>query len=93
MVPVLSRELRLGFTLAVGVTEAEEAVDGRPPAFGGCGNDAMLIVRRKDLSGLPGARPLEADRTALRFEVELELERGDRARDGLGLDGVRSFDG
>lgn len=50
------------------------------------------MVRRKDLSGLLGARPLDAERTALRFDVELELERGDRASDGFGLDGVLSLD-
>lgn len=52
----------------------------------------MLIVRRRDLSGELGVRPLDAERTALRFDVELELESGDR-RDGLGLDGVRNPDG
>lgn len=67
--------------------------DGRPPALGGWGKEAMLTVRRKDFSGLPGVRPLDPDRAALRFEVEFELERGDRARDGLGLDGVRNLDG
>jgi hypothetical protein len=51
----------------------------------------MLIVRRKDLSGLLGARPLDADRAALRLEVEFEFDRGDLS-DGLGLDGVRSLD-
>jgi hypothetical protein len=95
-VPVLSRELRLGFTLAgvtvLGTPETDAAVEGRLAAFGGCGKDAMLMVRRKDLSGLPGVRPLDADRIALRLEVELELERGERASDGFGLDGVRSLD-
>lgn len=72
----------------------DAAVDGRLAALGGCGKDAMLIVRRRVLSGLLGVRPLDTDRTAFRFEVELELDSGDRARDGgLGLDGVRSFDG
>lgn len=98
MVPVLKRELRLGFTLPVelapGIPVTEDAVEGRPPVLGGCGKDAMLIVRRKDFSGLPGARPLDADRTALlRFEVEFELDRGDLASDGFGLDGLRNFDG
>lgn len=51
----------------------------------------MLIVRRKDLSGLPGGRPPDDDR-ALRLVVELELESGD-LRDGLGLEGVRSLEG
>lgn len=73
--------------------EVDDAVEGRLPALGGCGNEAILIVRRKVLSGLLGARPLDADRTALRFDVELELDRGDLAREGFGLDGVRSFDG
>lgn len=50
------------------------------------------MVRRRDLSGLLGARPLDAERTVLRFDVELEFERGDR-REGLGLDGVRNLDG
>lgn len=94
---MLSRELRLGFTLPVGLVpgmpEVDDAVEGRLPALGGCGNEAILIVRRKVLSGLLGARPLDADRTALRFDVELELDRGDLAREGFGLDGVRSFDG
>lgn len=98
MVPVLNRELRLGFTLPVelapGMPVTEDAVEGRPPALGGCGKDAMLIVRRRDLSGLPGVRPLDADRTALlRFDVEFELDRGDLARDGFGLDGLRSLEG
>lgn len=71
----------------------EDAVEGRlPPAFGGWGNEAMLIVRRRDLSGLLGVRLDDTERTVLRFEVEFELERGDR-RDGLGLEGVRSLDG
>lgn len=52
----------------------------------------MLIVRRKDFSGLPGGRPPEDERLALRLEVELEPERGD-FREGLGLDGVRSLEG
>lgn len=70
-----------------------EAVNGRVGALGGCGKDAMLIVRRSVFSGLPGARPLEAERTALRFEVELEVERGERAADGgLGLEGARSLE-
>lgn len=51
----------------------------------------MLIVRRKDLSGLLGVRPPEADRVKFRLEVELEADRGD-LRDGLGLDGVRSLE-
>lgn len=99
MVPVLSRELRLGLTLPVVLELApempvtEDAGEGRLPAFGGCGNDAMLMVRRRDLSGLPGARPLDADRAALRFDVELEFDKGDLASDGFGLDGLRSFDG
>ena len=96
MVPVLSRELRLGLALPAvfaGIPDTDEAVEGRlPPALGGCGNEAMLIVRRKVLSGLPGTRPLDADRMALRFDVELELDSGDRAADGLGLDGVRNFE-
>jgi hypothetical protein len=71
--------------------DSEDAVDERPPAFGGWGNDAMLMVRRNDLSGLLGARPLDADRAALRLEVEFEFESGDLS-DGLGLDGVRSLD-
>lgn len=98
MVPVLNRELRLGFMLpvelATGTPVTEDAVEGRPPALGGCGKDAMLIVRRKDLSGLPGVRPLDADRAApLRFDVEFELDSGDLASDGFGLDGLRNFDG
>ena len=52
----------------------------------------MLIVRRNIFSGLPGARPLDADRMALRFEVELEFDKGDLAREDLGLDGVRNFE-
>lgn len=71
----------------------DAAVEGRLPALGGCGKEAMLIVRRRVLSGLPGVRPLETDRTALKFEVELELDSGDRRDGGLGLDGVRSLDG
>lgn len=95
---MLRREPRLGLALLVelelGTLETEDAVDGRlPPAFGGCGNEAMLMVRRRDLSGLLGVRPLDAERTALRFDVELEFDRGDRTRDGLGLEGVRSLDG
>jgi hypothetical protein len=93
---VLSRELRLGLALPAGFAgnpDTDEAVEGRlPPALGGCGNEAMLIVRRKGLSGLLGARPLDADRMALRFEVEFELDSGDRAAEGLGLDGVRSLE-
>lgn len=93
---MLSRELRLGFTLAdvmvPGRPEIDDEVEDRLAAFGGCGKDAMLIVRRKDLSGLPGVRPLDADRIALRLDVELELERGERASDGFGLDGVRNLD-
>lgn len=50
----------------------------------------MLIVRRNDFSGLPGVRPPEVERAALRLEVELELDSGDLS-DGLGLDGVRSL--
>lgn len=50
------------------------------------------MVRRKDFSGLPGGRPPEDDREALRLEVELEPESGD-LREGLGLDGVRSLEG
>jgi hypothetical protein len=69
----------------------DDAVDGRLPALGGCGNDAMLIVRRRDFSGLPGGRPPEDDRPALRLEVELELESGDLS-DGLGLEGVRNLE-
>lgn len=49
----------------------------------------MLIVRRRDLSGLLGVRPPEADRP-LRLEVEFEVDRGDLI-EGLGLDGVRSL--
>lgn len=95
---MLKRELRLGFALPAGLAPAipvtEDAADERPPALGGCGKDAMLIVRRKDLSGLPGARPLVPVRTALlRFDVELELDRGDLASDGFGLEGLRNFDG
>lgn len=71
----------------------DAAVDGRLLALGGCGKDAMLMVRRRVLSGLLGVRPLDTDRIPDRLDVELEFERGDRARDGgLGLDGVRSFD-
>jgi hypothetical protein len=51
----------------------------------------MLIVRRNDFSGLPGVRPPEVERAALRLEVELELDSGDLS-DGFGLDGVRSLD-
>lgn len=70
-----------------------EAVNGRVGALGGCGKAAMLIVRRRVFSGLPGTRPLEADRTALRLEVELEVERGERAAEGgRGLDGERSLE-
>ena len=95
MVPVLSRELRLGLTPPVGfvaMPDTDEAVEGRLPAFGGCGNEAILIVRRNVLSGLLGVRPLDAERIALRLDVELELDSGDRASDGLGLDGVRNLD-
>jgi hypothetical protein len=49
------------------------------------------MVRRNDLSGLLGLRPMEADRAACRLEVELEVDRGDLS-EGLGLDGVRSLD-
>ena len=49
-------------------------------------------MRRKDLSGLPGGRPPEDERAALRLVVELELESGDLS-EGLGLDGVRSLEG
>lgn len=92
---MLSRELRLGLALPAGfagIPETDEAVEGRFPVLGGCGNEAILIVRRKVLSGLPGARPLDADRMVLRFDVELELDSGDRAADGLGLDGVRNLE-
>lgn len=51
----------------------------------------MLIVRRKDLSGLPGVRPPEVDRAVLKLEVEFEVDRGDFSV-GLGLDGVRSLE-
>jgi hypothetical protein len=71
--------------------DTDDAVDGWIPAFGGCGKDAMLMVRRSDFSGLPGVRPPEVERAALRLEVELELDSGDLS-DGLGLDGVRSLD-
>ena len=98
MVPVLRRELLLGFELPVepgpATPQTGDVADVLlPPAFGGCGNEAMLIVRRRDLSGLLGARPLDAERTTLKFDVELEFERLDRTSDGLGLDGVRSLDG
>lgn len=49
----------------------------------------MLIVLRNDLSGLLGARPLEADLVALTLVVE--FDSGDLLSVGLGLDGVRSF--
>lgn len=93
MVPVLSRELLWGRTLEVApwMPESDDAVDGRLLAFGGWGNEAILIVRRKDLSGLPGVRPPDADRVKFRLEVELEVDSGD-LRDGLGLDGVRSLE-
>lgn len=74
------------------VEPEDDDIDEWPPALGGCGNEAMLMVRRKDLLGLPGVRPLDADRIALRLEVEFELASGDRAKDGLGLDGVRNLD-
>lgn len=90
---MLSRELLWGRPLEVApwIPEIDDAVDGRLLAFGGCGNEAILIVRRKDLSGLPGVRPPEADRAAFRLEVEFELDRGDLS-DGLGLDGVRNLE-
>lgn len=71
--------------------ESDDAVDGRLLAFGGWGNEAILIVRRKDLSGLPGVRPPEAERVEFKLEVEFEVDRGD-LRDSLGLDGVRSLE-
>lgn len=40
--------------------------DGRL-ALGGCGNAAMLTVRRMDLSGLPEVRHTEGDRNELLF--------------------------
>lgn len=96
VVPVLTRELRLDLNLPVGmvpvIPETDDAVDGRLPALGGCGNEAMLIVRRRILSGLPGARPLDADRIAVRLDVEIELESGVLANDGFGLEGVRNLD-
>lgn len=101
---MLRREPRLGFVEPVpepvpvepeaGTPVTLDAVEGRlvlPPAFGGWGNEAMLMVRRRDLSGELGVRPLDAERTVVRFDVEFELESGDR-RDGLGLDGVRKPD-
>lgn len=69
----------------------EEAVPGRLPVLGGWGKAAILIVLRRDLSGLLGGRPLDAERGALMLVVE--LDNGDLLRVGRGLDGVRSFDG
>lgn len=48
----------------------------------------MLIVLRSDLSGLLGARPLEAD-----LRLVVELDSGDLMIVGLGLDGARSLAG
>ena len=50
------------------------------------------MVLRSVLSGLLGPRPVDAERAALRLEVEFELDNGDLDSDGLGLEGVRSFD-
>jgi hypothetical protein len=52
----------------------------------------MLIVLRSVFSGLLGPRPVDAERAALRLEVEFELDKGDLTKDGLGLEGARSFD-
>jgi hypothetical protein len=106
VVPVLRREPRLGFDPEpvpvpepvepeAGTPVTLDAVEGRlelPAAFGGWGNEAMLIVRRRDLSGELGVRPLEAERTVLRLDVEFELESGER-REGFGLEGVRNPEG
>lgn len=94
MVPVLKRELRLGRMVDEfpWIPETDDAVDGRLPGLGGWGNEAMLIVRRRDFSGLPGGGPPEVDRVALRLEVEFDVESGDFGcdkdgdfRDCLGL--------
>lgn len=49
----------------------------------------MLIVLRKFLSGLVGARPPDAGRKEAILVAE--FDSGDLGRDGFGLDGVRSF--
>lgn len=69
----------------------EEAVPGRLPVLGGWGKAAILIVLRRDLSGLLGGRPLDAERGVLMLVVE--LDNGDLLRVGRGLEGERSFDG
>lgn len=69
----------------------EEAVPGRLPVLGGWGKAAILIVLRRDLSGLLGGRPLDAERGVLMLVVE--LDNGDLLKVGRGLEGVRSFDG
>jgi hypothetical protein len=51
----------------------------------------MLIVLRRDLSGLLGTLEADVDLVALTFVVE--LESGDLLSVGLGLDGVRNLEG
>lgn len=68
----------------------EDAVPGRLPGRGGCGNAAMLIVLRRDLSGLLGTLAPDADLAELILVVE--LESGDLSA-GFGLEGVRNLCG
>ncbi len=51
----------------------------------------MLMVLRRDLSGLLGTLEADVDLVALTFVVE--LESGDLLSVGLGLDGVRNLEG
>ena len=92
--PDLNLEPFLAFMLPDELTPGifEEAVPGRLPVLGGWGKAAILIVLRRDLSGLLGGRPLDdADRGALTLIVE--LDNGDLLRVGRGLEEARSFDG
>jgi hypothetical protein len=72
-----------------GIPEADDAVDERLPAFGGWGNAAILIVLRRDFSGLLGVRVPGIDREALRVDAGFDNE--DLVSVGRGLDGERSF--
>jgi hypothetical protein len=88
---VLFLGLELPDEVTFWIPDTEDAVEGRLPAFGGCGKAAMLIVLRSDLSGLLGARLLDVDRAVVPM-VEDEWDNGDLLSAGLGLEVVRSFE-